>query len=113
MARILVVDDDPDILETLQYALEKQGHQVSSYADGRVALEAARVAASISRKYYAGNFRVETKADMLRRAVEVAGARAPVMVGDREPDLLRHQHIDPVAVAVITASARYSASRRL
>jgi len=42
MARILVVDDDPDILETLQYALEKQGHQVRPYADGRLALEAAR-----------------------------------------------------------------------
>ena len=42
MARILVVDDDPDILETLQYALERQGHQVSPYVDGRVALEAAR-----------------------------------------------------------------------
>ena len=42
MARILVVDDDPDILETLQYALEKQGHQVCAYDDGRVALEAAR-----------------------------------------------------------------------
>jgi DNA-binding response OmpR family regulator len=45
MARILVVDDDPDILETLQYALEKQGHVVSPYADGRVALEAARTTA--------------------------------------------------------------------
>ncbi len=42
MARILVVDDDPDILETLQYALERQGHEVSAYADGRLALEAAR-----------------------------------------------------------------------
>jgi DNA-binding response OmpR family regulator len=42
MARILVVDDDPDILETLQVALEKQGHTVCPYDDGRVALEAAR-----------------------------------------------------------------------
>ena len=42
MARILVVDDDPDILETLQYALERQGHKVCAYADGRVALAAAR-----------------------------------------------------------------------
>ena len=44
MARILVVDDDPDILETLQYALERQGHEVCAYADGRLALEAARQA---------------------------------------------------------------------
>jgi DNA-binding response OmpR family regulator len=42
MSRILVVDDDPDILETLQVALEKQGHTVCAYDDGRVALEAAR-----------------------------------------------------------------------
>jgi phosphoglycolate phosphatase-like HAD superfamily hydrolase len=29
---------------------------------------------------------VETKTDMLLLAVEAAGARRPVMVGDREPD---------------------------
>ena len=31
--------------------------------------------------------RVETKTDMLLRAVEAAGAERPLMVGDREPDL--------------------------
>ncbi|MHB9034811.1 MAG: response regulator [Anaerolineae bacterium] len=34
MARILVVDDDPDFVEATRMVLEKAGHQVSSAADG-------------------------------------------------------------------------------
>lgn len=40
--RVLVVDDDPDIVELLQYNLEKEGYDVRTAADGRKALEAAR-----------------------------------------------------------------------
>lgn len=40
--RILVVDDDPDIVELLQYNLEKEGYEVATAADGREALETAR-----------------------------------------------------------------------
>lgn len=40
--KILVVDDDADILDTLRYALEQEGYQVAAYANGRAALEAAR-----------------------------------------------------------------------
>jgi len=42
MARILVVDDDPDILETLSYAFVQEGHAVAVESDGRAALAAAR-----------------------------------------------------------------------
>lgn len=42
MPRILLVDDDPDILETLQYALESAGYTVLPERDGRSALLAAR-----------------------------------------------------------------------
>lgn len=39
--KILVVDDDPDIIELLQYNLEKEGYVVSSASDGKKALEIA------------------------------------------------------------------------
>ena len=37
---------------------------------------------------------VDDKCDMLRRALEAAGARRPVMVGDREPDWEAAQALD-------------------
>jgi DNA-binding response OmpR family regulator len=42
MSRILLVDDDPDILETVQYALQSAGFTVHPERDGRSALLAAR-----------------------------------------------------------------------
>jgi len=42
MSRILVVDDDPDILETLCYALEQAGYAVETASDGTAALVQAR-----------------------------------------------------------------------
>jgi response regulator RpfG family c-di-GMP phosphodiesterase len=39
-ARILVVDDDPDILETIRFSLEREGHTVHAAADGHSAAEA-------------------------------------------------------------------------
>ncbi len=43
MARkILVVDDEPVLVETIAYNLEQAGYQVLTAADGRSALEAAR-----------------------------------------------------------------------
>jgi two-component system alkaline phosphatase synthesis response regulator PhoP len=40
--KILLVDDDPDIIELLQYNLEKEGYTIESAADGRRAVEVAR-----------------------------------------------------------------------
>ena len=37
-----MVDDDPDIIELLQYNLEKEGYVISSASDGRRAVEVAR-----------------------------------------------------------------------
>lgn len=42
MATILVVDDDPDILETLRFAFAQEGHAVITEADGVAALRRAR-----------------------------------------------------------------------
>ncbi len=40
--RILVVDDEPDILETLSYSLEKRGYIVMTAADGLEGLDRAK-----------------------------------------------------------------------
>lgn len=40
--RVLIVDDDPDIVELLQYNLEKEGYDVRTAPDGRRAIETAR-----------------------------------------------------------------------
>jgi DNA-binding response OmpR family regulator len=39
---ILVVEDEPALLETLEYSLTRQGYQVCTAADGPTALEVAR-----------------------------------------------------------------------
>ena len=40
--KVLVVEDDPILLETLEYNLKRQGYQVYTAADGWAALEVAR-----------------------------------------------------------------------
>lgn len=39
MPRILIVDDDPDIIEAMRVVLENRGYQVDSALDGAKALE--------------------------------------------------------------------------
>ena len=41
-ARILVVEDEPDLLRITVYRLEKAGYEVATAIDGRAALEAVR-----------------------------------------------------------------------
>lgn len=41
-AKILLVDDEPDILEILQYNLEKEGYDVRTATNGKLGLEAAK-----------------------------------------------------------------------
>jgi two-component system, OmpR family, response regulator len=41
-ARILVVEDDPNLLKTLAYNLGREGYEVATAADGEQALETAR-----------------------------------------------------------------------
>ena len=42
MARVLVVEDDPAILESVAYNLEREGHEVVKAADGVAGLELSR-----------------------------------------------------------------------
>jgi DNA-binding response OmpR family regulator len=44
MARILIVEDEPDLVALLKRWLEKEGHQVEHAADGAAALEALKSA---------------------------------------------------------------------
>lgn len=41
--KVLVVDDDPDIVELLEYNLRKEGYKVKSAADGREGIQTAKV----------------------------------------------------------------------
>ena len=41
-SKVLVVEDDPTLLEVLQYNLDKEGYEVLTAADGSAGLEAAR-----------------------------------------------------------------------
>ena len=40
--KILVVEDEPSLQETLAYNLKKQGYEVSTSGDGRLAVDQAR-----------------------------------------------------------------------
>jgi DNA-binding response OmpR family regulator len=42
MKRVLVVEDDPDIVELIDHYLKAEGFEVESLADGRRALERLR-----------------------------------------------------------------------
>lgn len=42
MIKILVADDDPDILELVSFKLEQSGYQVTTVSDGAKAIEVAK-----------------------------------------------------------------------
>ena len=42
ITKILVVDDDPDIVELLQYNLQKEGYQTQTATNGRAAIDIAQ-----------------------------------------------------------------------
>lgn len=42
VARVLVVDDEPDIVRLVSFALARRGHEVFSASDGVAGVEAAR-----------------------------------------------------------------------
>jgi len=43
MATVLVVDDEPDVVELVAFNLRKFGHEVLTASDGSTALEKARL----------------------------------------------------------------------
>lgn len=41
-AKVLIVEDEPALIETLEYSLQRQGYEITTATDGRKALTAAR-----------------------------------------------------------------------
>jgi CheY-like chemotaxis protein len=91
MARILVVEDSPDIRALVRMLLEAGGHEVSTANDGRDGVEAARrsrpdlVLMDLSLPVLSGWEAVrEIKADPATAAIPVLAVTAHAMQGDRE-----------------------------
>jgi CheY-like chemotaxis protein len=91
MARILVVEDQPENLELMAYLLRHFGHEVVTAADGRQGLEAARrelpdlMLIDIQMPVMDGLELLAAVRDDPRLAgVPAVGVTALAMVGDRE-----------------------------
>ncbi len=79
---ILVVDDDPDILFTIQWALEDEGYQVRTAADGREAIQRG----------------IES-----RPALLVLDMGLPIVAGDGVAARLREAYGSELPILLITA----------
>jgi CheY-like chemotaxis protein len=90
-AHLLVVEDDPDIRESLVEVLEDEGYRVSAAGDGQQALDALEAASE-------------------RPALILLDLMMPVMSGFqfREEQLAR-PHLAEIPVLVITADANAQA----
>lgn len=91
MARILVVEDSPDIRALVRMLLESQGHEVKTAADGREGVDAARrekpdlVLMDLSLPVLSGwEATREIKADPATSRIPVIAVTAHAMYGDRE-----------------------------
>ena len=88
--RVLVVDDDPDVREAVETALELEGHRVTTAADGLVALKLLRQA-----EYDAVVLDVlmpNLDGFEVCRRLRAAGNRTPVLIltaRDSEEDTIR------------------------
>jgi DNA-binding response OmpR family regulator len=49
--RVLVVDDDPALVESMRTALEDEGHKVTTAAGGQAGIDAFRLALRVGRPY--------------------------------------------------------------
>ena len=91
MARILVIDDDPDALELMAYLLTAFGHSTSTAGDGEAGLLRAReerpdlIICDVSLPLLDGcGVVLSLKSDSVTRSIPVVAVTALAMVGDRE-----------------------------
>jgi DNA-binding response OmpR family regulator len=75
MARILVIDDDPDLLKVMEHVLQSAGHEVGLATDGREGVEqyvAKPADLVITDLYMPGQEGLETIRELRDRFPEVA-----------------------------------------
>jgi two-component system response regulator MprA len=84
-ARILIVEDDRRVRETIRWALEEEGFLVETAADGRRALE---------------------RATLSRPELVVLDMMLPVLDGAAVADGLRTAYSDPPPILLLTADGR-------
>lgn len=89
--RILVVEDDPVLRQSIQWALEDEGLQVDTAADGRQAL------GQLARR---------------RPALVLLDMRLPIVGGEAVADGLHAAYGDEVPIVVITADGRAAEKAR-
>ena len=85
---ILVVDDDPDIRQSIQWLLEDEGFQVRTAGDGREAVASA----------------LRARPDLI-----VLDMGLPLLTGEEVADALRAALSDPPPIVVITAAGNAAA----
>ena len=95
MAKILLADDDPDILETLRYSLEHEGFDVVCVQDGLAALQAAR----------------ESPPDLALLDVMLPGANGYEVSRFLKQDM-RAGRLRPFKIVMVTARRVSSSARR-
>ena len=95
MAKILLADDDPDILETLRYSLEHEGFDVVCVQDGLAALQAAR----------------ESQPDLALLDVMLPGANGYEVSRFLKQDM-RAGRLRPFKIVMVTARRVSSSARR-
>lgn len=88
MSKILIVDDEPDLITTVSFRLEKIGYEIISAADGREGLEKAR----------------QEKPDLI-----ILDLMLPKMDGYKVCGMLKHdQRYNKIPIILFTARAQVS-----
>lgn len=82
---ILIVDDDPGILESIQWALEDEGWPVETAANGAEAIDRATVR---------------------RPALIILDWSLPPVTGEMVSQAVRAAHLEPIPILLVTADGR-------
>ena len=105
MARILVVDDEPDERFLLRRLFERAGHEVTEAADGAAALAIARESLP---DLVVTDMRMPVMdgAELIRRLrADPATAGIPILASTGDTDLARGADPDPIQVVLAGSSS--------
>jgi two-component system alkaline phosphatase synthesis response regulator PhoP len=88
MAKILVVDDEPDIVEIITFTLESKGHEITSAKDGAEGIEQVK----------------KDEPDLI-----ILDVMMPKMNGMQVVDYLRNkEQYNHIPIIMLTATTQYS-----